>query len=58
MRFAEEKEDHYIIKQEKYEFDKTSTKRKINYNEYDSGSIKHMTNTELKETMKNLSWVV
>ena len=58
MRFAIEKEDHYIIKQEKYEFDKKSTKKKIDYNEYDSGSVKYMTNTELKQTMKNLSWVI
>ena len=58
MRFAVEKKDHYIIKQEKYEFDKTSTKNKMNYDEYNSGLVKYMTNKELKETMKNLSWVI
>ena len=58
MRFAVEKEDHYIVKQEKYEFDKSSTKKKINFDEYVSNSVKCMTNKELKETMKNLQWVV
>jgi UDP-N-acetylglucosamine 4,6-dehydratase/5-epimerase len=58
MRFAVEEKDHFIIKLEKYEFDKTSTTKKIDFEEYVSDSVKYMTIKELKETMKNLEWVV
>ena len=58
MRFAIEKKDHYVIKREKHEFDKESTKKKISFNEYSSGSVKLMNRNELKSIMKNLSWVI
>ena len=57
MRYAIEKKGHYIIKLEKGEFDKASTKKRLDFKEYSSNSVKYMTITELKETMKNLSWV-
>jgi len=57
MRYAIEKKGHYIIKLEKGEFDKASTKKRLDFKEYSSNSVKFMTITELKETMKNLSWV-
>jgi UDP-glucose 4-epimerase len=58
MRFAIERKDHYIIKKEKYEFDKESTKKKISFNEYSSSSVKLMNMNELKSIMKNLTWVI
>ena len=57
MRFVIEKEDHYVIKKENYEFDRASTKKKIDFDEYSSGSVKIMSILELKKIMKNLSWV-
>jgi len=57
MRYTVEKKDHYIIKQEKHEFDKASTKKRLDFDEYTSKSVKYMTITELKETMKKLLWV-
>ena len=57
MRFAVEGKDHYIIKQEKHEYDKASTKKKLDFDEYTSNSLKYMTIAELKEIMKKLLWV-
>lgn len=57
MRFAIEKKDHYVIKREDYEFDKESTKKKISFDEYSSGSVKLMSMVELKNIMKDLSWI-
>jgi len=57
MRFAIEEKDHYIIKREMYEFDKNSTRKKIRYDEYSSGSVKLMNVSELKNIMKDLAWV-
>ena len=56
MRIASERDDHYVIEKVSYEFDKKSTRRKINFDEYSSGSVRHMSREELKEIMKNLSW--
>ena len=58
MRFAKEEKDHYVIKKENYEFDISSTKKKIMSNEYSSDSVKLMTKKELIDIMKNLSWVI
>lgn len=57
MRFAIEENDHYVIKKENYEFDKESTKKKIKFEEFSSGSVKLMSINELKNIMKNLSWI-
>jgi len=57
MRFAIEENDHYVIKKENYEFDKESTKKKITFEEFSSGSVKLMSIDELKNIMKNLSWI-
>jgi UDP-glucose 4-epimerase len=57
MRFAIEEKDHYVIKRENYEFDKESTKKKISFDEYSSGSVKLMNIGELKNIMKDLSWI-
>ena len=58
MRFTIEKEDHYIIKKENYEFTKYSSKKKIYFKEYSSGSVKFMSLNDLKKTMNSLSWVI
>jgi len=58
MRLVVEKNDHYIIKKENYEFDKESTKKQISFEEYSSGSVKFMSINELKNIMRRLSWVV
>ena len=58
MRFTIEKEDHYIIKKESHEFAKYSSKKKIYFKEYSSGSVKFMSVNDLKKTMNSLSWVI
>ena len=58
MRFTIEKEDHYIIKKESHEFAKYSSKKKIYFKEYSSGSVKFMSINDLKKTMNSLSWVI
>ena len=57
MRFARSQKDHYIIGIENYEYDQTSTKKSLSFKEYDSGSKKFMTITQLKKLMKEQNWV-
>lgn len=58
MRNVIESKDHFVIKKESYEFDKKSTSKKMSFNEYSSGTVKHMDVEELKKIMNNLSWTI
>ena len=57
MRHSKEKKDHFVIKQEA-EFDIKLINKSIRTQEYNSGTVKHLSVDELIHLMKKLKWVL
>jgi FlaA1/EpsC-like NDP-sugar epimerase len=57
MRHVLEKKDHFVIKRESL-IDKNYVTKSTKLTEYGSGTIPHLTVTELKSVMNKLKWIV